>query len=257
MRSLPFALIDDWRSPPPEAKRVAWIGEQAYAHRGLHGPGVAENSLTAFDLAIRAGVGIECDIQRSADDRAMVFHDWELDRLTAKRGLVGARESAFLERLTLGEGKDRIPTLDTVLDRLGGRVPLLIEIKSKQAKRVGPVCLAVRRALEGYGGHHAVMSFDPRVPNWFANHAPRTIRGLVVTEEGEKGLRGLWKRHAALWHARPDFLAYDVRDLPSRFAAAQRKRGLPVVTWTVRSAEQRERAAAHADAPVAEDEGFG
>lgn len=257
MRSLPFALIDNWRSPAPAAQRVAWIGAQAYAHRGLHGPGVAENSLTAFDFAIRAGVGIECDIQRSADDRAMVFHDWELDRLTAKRGLVGARESGFLGRLALGDSGDCMPTLDTVLDRVAGQVPLLIEIKSKQAKRIGPVCLAVRRALQGYEGHHAVMSFDPRVPNWFANHAPRTIRGLVVTEKGEKGLRGLWKRHAALWHARPNFLAYDIRDLPSGFAAAQRKRGLPVVTWTVRNAEQHERAARHADAPVAEGEGFG
>jgi hypothetical protein len=101
------------------------------------------------------------------------------------------------------------------------------------------------------------MSFDPRVVGWFARNSPQTVRGLVVTEEGAKALAGRLRRHLWLWKARPDFLAYDVRDLPSRFAAAQRRRGLPVLTWTVRSAEHRERADAHADAPIAEGAGVG
>ena len=118
-----------------------------------------------------------------------------------------------------------------------------------------PLCLAVRRALEGYRGPVAVMSFDPRVVRWFADHAPHVVRGLVVTEEGQRTLSGRWRRHLALWRAKPEFLAYDVRDLPSRFAAAQRARGLPLLTWTVRSDDLRERAAAHADAAIAEGAG--
>src|SRR5690606_286273 len=126
-----------------------------------------------------------------------------------------------------------------LLGLLRGRVPLLIEIKSRRERRVGPLCLAVRRDLEGYRGQAAVMSFDPRVGRWFGRHAPAVVRGLVISEEGARTLSGSWRRHCALWHARPDFLAYDVRDLPSRFAAAQRRRGLPLLTWTVRSAAQR------------------
>src|SRR5690606_34591126 len=103
------------------------------------------------------------------------------------------------------------------------------------------------RQLESYSGLHAVMSFDPRVSRWFARHSPATVRGLVVTEEDDKGLRGTLRRHLALWHSRPDFLAYDIRDLPSRFAASQRARGLPVTTWTVRSPELLARAVRHAD----------
>ena len=76
-----------------------------------------------------------------------------------------------------------------------------------------------------------------------------------MTEEDDKALPGMIRRRLWLWHARPDFLAYDIRDLPSRFAAAQRRRGLPVLTWTVRSAEHVERAAQHADAPIAEAAG--
>lgn len=206
------------------------------------------------------GFGIECDVQRTGDARAAVFHDWELDRLTDERGPLLRRPLAEIEALALAGSSDRIPSLERLLAQVAGRAPVLIELKSKRERRVAPLCLAVRRALDGYQGHHAVMSFDPRVSRWFAVHAPRTPRGLVVTEEDDRGFAGRWvgrwRRHAALWHARPDFLAYDVRDLPSRFAAAQRKRGLPVLTWTVHSPELRERAALHADAPIAEGEGL-
>ena len=202
-------------------------------------------------------MGIECDVQRSSDGQAMVFHDFELDRLTAETGPVIERSSAELARIELSGSGDRIPTLKRMLDEVAGRVPVLIEIKSKRGsfKHVGALCQAVRRVLEGYAGPHAIMSFDPRVSRWFADRSPLTVRGLVVTEENSKTLIGMVRRRLSLWAARPDFLAYDIRDLPSRFAAGQRQRGLPVLTWTVRSAKHQERAAAHADAPIAEGAG--
>ncbi len=82
MRLSLFAPIDRRFAPAPDPKKVGWIGGHAYAHRGLHGPGVPENSPSAFAAAIARGLGIECDVQRSGDGKAMVFHDWELDRLT-------------------------------------------------------------------------------------------------------------------------------------------------------------------------------
>lgn len=233
------------------------MGAASYAHRGLHGPGVPENSPSAFAAAIARGMGIECDIQRSRDGQAMVFHDDELDRLTAVRGLVAERTAAELGGIVLTGGTDTIPTLRQLLDQVAGRVPLLIEIKSDHSlgAKIGATCAAVRRELQDYAGPHAVMSFDPRIVRWFARHSPETVRGLVMTEEDDRGLTGILRRHLWLWIARPDFLAYDVLNLPSRFAAAQRARGLPLLTWTVRSADLRERAARHADAPIAEDAG--
>ena len=251
-----FALIDRWLAPAPGAGRVAWIAGRLFAHRGLHGPGMPENSPAAFAAAIGRGLGIECDVQKSSDGQAMVFHDWELDRLTGEAGPVDRRSAEQLGRITLTGSEDGIPTLRQLLDRVAGSVPILIEVKSRKDRPVPPLCLAVRRVLEGYRWPHAVMSFDPRVSAWFARHSPQTVRGLVVTEEGSRALPGQIRRHLSLWHARPDFLAYDVRDLPSSFAAAQRRRGLPVATWTVRSAELRRRAAGHADAPIAEGAGL-
>ena len=252
-----FGPLDHWRAPPPKPAEVAWLGTVAYAHRGLHQPGVPENSLTAFRDAIAAGMGIECDVQRSSDGQAMVFHDFELARLTSDSGPVIERSADELGRIELSGSGDRIPTLKRMLDEVAGRVPVLIEIKSKGGsfKHSGALCQAVRRVLEGYSGPHAIMSFDPRVARWFAERSPLTVRGLVVTEENSKTLIGMIRRRLSLWAAKPDFLAYDIRDLPSRFAAGQRKRGLPVLTWTVRSAEHRTRAALHADAPIAEGAG--
>ncbi len=235
---------------------MAWVGEHDYAHRGLHGAGFAENSLAAFRAAIARGLGIECDIQRSRDGQAMVFHDWRLDRLTAESGEVSRLGAEQLSRIALTGGSESIPTLRQVLNEVAGRVPILIEIKSRRQDRIAALCLAVRRVLEGYTGAHAVMSFDPRVSRWYHRHSPHTVRGLVVSEGEDRALPGKIRRRLALWHARPDFLAYDVRDLPSRFAAAQRARGLPLATWTVRSAEHRERAARYADGDIAEGEGI-
>jgi glycerophosphoryl diester phosphodiesterase len=251
-----LSSLDRLLAPAPDSARIAWLKGREYAHRGLHGGNVPENSLSAFSAAIARGMGIECDVQLSGDGRAMVFHDWDLDRLTAESGAVAGRTAAELTQVRLGEGNDRIPTLRDLLAMVRGRVPLLIELKTRRENRVGPLCLAVRGDLEGYSGDVAVMGFDPRVGAWFSANAPGVVRGLVVSEEGSRTLSGAIRRRAAQWRARPDFLAYDVRDLPSRFAAAQRRRGLPVLTWTVRDPALRRLAAEYADSPIAEAEGI-
>lgn len=253
----PLALIDRWLAPAPNPARVGWLRGTLFAHRGLHGAGAPENSPSAFAAAIARGIGIECDVQKSNDGQAVVFHDWELDRLTAEKGAISDYSADQLAAMPLlgGGPEDGIPTLRRVLDRINGQVPILIEIKSRRDRPVGALCLSVRRIIEGYLGPHAVMSFDPRVSRWFRRHSPHTIRGLVVTEENDKALSGRLRRHIALWSARPDFLAYDIRDLPGKFPAAQRRRGLPLATWTVRSQEQLQRALDFADAPTVEGAG--
>lgn len=244
-------LLDNALAPAPAPGRVAFLKGQPYAHRGLHGDGVLENSPAAFEAAIKLGHGIECDVQAAEDGRAFVFHDYELDRLTNQTGPIGKLRAKDIEQIELKGGHGKIPRLRETLAQVSGRVPVLIEIKSRNL-RIGPLCLSVRRALEGYGGQAAIMSFNPLVGAWFHSNARHIVRGLVVTEEDSKNWRGRIARHRNLWTAKPDFLAYDIRDLPSRFAAAQRARGLPIVTWTVRSAEQEKTANLYADEPVYE-----
>ncbi len=237
-----------------------WLTQWEYAHRGLHGANdlglVPENSLAAAKGAIAAGLGIECDIQLSADDHPMVFHDWELERLTGTAGLTEGLAADQLESLSL-LGTDQTPVrLTKFLDAVGGRVPLLIEIKSKRSYDVDWTCHYVARLLESYAGAHAVMSFDPRVSRWFRKHATQCPCGLVMREDERGDTQTPWRRRLALGIAQPDFLAYHINALPSRWVAGLRASGLPVLTWTVNSPETRARALDHADALIAEGEGL-
>jgi glycerophosphoryl diester phosphodiesterase len=245
------ARLESLLSPAPDPARVAFLKTRAFAHRGLHGGAVIENSLTAFRAAINAGCGMECDVQASSDGIAFVFHDDRLDRLTEERGPLGERTATALDSVRLAGSGEPLPRLEALLRMIGGREPLLVEIKAPD-RFVNPVCRAVRRALEGYRGPVAIMSFNPLVGAWFGRAASHIVRGLVVTEGGNTVWRGRIERALALWRAKPDFLAYDVRDLPSPSASRARQRGLPVLSWTVRNARDEATAMAHADQSIFE-----
>jgi glycerophosphoryl diester phosphodiesterase len=249
MRSSPFGLLDRRLAPAPEPTRVAFLRARDFAHRGLHGAGVPENSLAAASAAIAQGFGIECDVRLSRDGTVLVFHDGDCARLCGVPGRIDAMAPDAIARLRLSGTDQRVPSLADLLTLIAGRVPLLIEVKT-DGPAAAAICLAVRRVLEGYRGPVAVMGFNPQVSHWFATHAPRIVRGLVMEEH--RGLRDSVKRRLAVLRAKPDFLAYDVRALPSALPAALRARGLPVLSWTVRTTQQRETVAAYADRPIFE-----
>lgn len=233
-----------------------FITRQPFAHRGLHGAkGVPENSRAAFERAIAAGHGIELDVRLTADKDAVVFHDAELPRLVNAGGRIADLTVGELGAFRLAGTDEPIRTLREVLSEIGGRTPTLVEVKSPGRRGHGSLCRAVRRALEGANGWTAVMSFDPRIVHWFREHSPQTVRGLVVTREGRgnAGPRGWLSRNLAVRAARPHFIACDIRALPFGFAARQRRKGRPVLTWTVRDDEERARATAHADQVIFED----
>lgn len=227
-----------------------------YAHRGLHGPGRVENSPSAFRAALEAGLGIECDIQRSRDGVAMVYHDWDFVRLHGRAETGDSLDAADWRALRY-EGCDEGPlALSDLLAMVGGRVPLLIEVKSRRGYDVERSCAAVIEALSRYAARHAVMSFDPRAARWLRRHAPHMVRGLVMREDEHGHTQRAWQRHLALWIARPDFIAYQVEALPNAFVANLRGYGMPVLTWTVDSPAALAIARAHADAPIAEGAGL-
>lgn len=234
------------------ARLHQWLTAQPFAHRGLHDAshGIPENSLAAFRLAVEKNVGIEMDVMLTLDGDAVVFHDETTERLTGQPGTVARMTARRLENMTLLNSTQHIPTLHAALGEIAGRVPVLIEVKSDpQARR--PLCSAVRRTLEGYRGPVAVMSFDPEVPRWFAAHAPAIARGMVMTTHGKSRygllLHHSWAQRWAARYAKAQFIAYDLKSLPSRFVQWARRQGLPVLTWTVRGEAAAALAHAHTD----------
>lgn len=231
-----------------------WLTARPIAHRGLHdaASGVIENSRSAFQAALAGRYGIECDLQLSADGEVMVHHDEMLDRLTDAAGRLDARPAADLKRLAFKATSDRMMTLGELCDLAGGRSALVLELKSRFD---GDLRLPQRVAavLEGYQGPVAAMSFDPAHVAALRDFAPRLTRGLVAMRPEPAAERNFSTGSGARFvlqalAARLAFLAYRVQDLPSALPGfARNVLGLPLLTWTVRTDEDRRRAARHAD----------
>lgn len=229
------------------------------AHRALHdiAAGRAENSPRAIAAAVDAGFGIEIDVQLSRDGRAMVFHDYDLGRLTGQPGAIQQRDAAALMTLPLLGTSDTIPSLSQVLAQVAGRVPLLVEIKDQDGglgPAVGRLEQAVADDLRGYSGDVAVMSFNPNAVRVFGGMSPEVPRGLTTCgfDHADWGLvpKARLRRLVEI----PDiaasgacFISHDHADLDRPRVAELKKRGMPVICWTIRGAEDEARARRVAD----------
>lgn len=237
-----------------------WLIARPIAHRGLHDAarGIIENTAGAIDAAIAGRYGIEVDLQISGDGEAMVHHDDALGRLTDGHGRLAGMSVAELKRVPFRASAERMLTLPELLERVGGRVALVLELKSRFD---GDDRLVVRvaRALADHAGSVAAMSFDPGMIAALRRIAPDLRRGIVAERRfAELPARSAaWRRPALahLLHApmtRPDFVAYRVDDLPAPATRVAHGLGLPILTWTVRTAAQRQRAANNADQMIFE-----
>ena len=234
-----------------------WLVARPIAHRGWHGEGRPENSALAAQAAAAAGLAIECDIQRTSDGEAVVFHDFTLDRLTGAAGPLGALAS--LQTLRLLGTHEPIPTLAGLLATLAGRVPLICEIKSQFD---GDFRLAARavEVAAGYAGLLAFKSFDPDVIAYLrALNCPRPL-GIVAQADYEApyfaALSPQQRRDCAtmghIERTRPDFLSWYVEDLPHATPSLLRGWGRPVLAWTVREPRQWALVRSYADQAVFE-----
>ncbi|MEO1745137.1 MAG: glycerophosphodiester phosphodiesterase family protein [Pseudomonadota bacterium] len=220
--------------------------ERPIAHRGLHDGNVAtyENSRSAFDAAISRNYGIELDVQLSADGVAVVFHDETLDRLTVETGPVRARSAKELGTVALGATTDTIETLGAILSMVDGRVPVVIELKENgtdNAELVASVVEAV--AIHAAKAALSVMSFSQDIIARL--RAAKIVCPIGLTAEG-LGTKAHETHRLAFKHD-IEFVSYQVTALPNDFLSDVRARGMPVITWTVRTPQQLELTRAHAD----------
>ena len=234
-----------------------WLIARPVAHRGLHDAahGVVENSAGAVRAAVAAGYGIEVDLQISADGEAMVHHDAELGRLTEGKDRLDQLTAAALKRVAFRGSDEHMITLGELCDLVGGRVPMLLELKSRfDGDERLP--LRVAAVLATYDGPVAAMSFDPVQLSWLRQKAPRVPRGIVAAKYRPHPywdqMSG-WLRHGMgsllpAATARPHFVAYAFDNLPALAPWLVRHvLCLPLLTWVVRSDAERQRAQRFAD----------
>jgi glycerophosphoryl diester phosphodiesterase len=238
-----------------------WLTARPIAHRGLHdGTSAIENTTSAFQAAIDGGYGIETDVQITSDGEAMVHHDFALGRLTLGSRQLAAMTAAGLKEVPFKATSDRMMTMGELCEFVGGRVPLLVELKS----RFDGDLRLVKRAAEivrSYSGPAALMSFDPKPIEALREMAPEIPRGIVAERYYKhsewRDLSASQKRSLAfLLHvprSRPHFVAYHMKDLPSPGPwIARHFLRLPLLTWTVRSEDDRQRARSWANQMIFE-----
>jgi glycerophosphoryl diester phosphodiesterase len=226
-----------------------WLTARPIAHRGLHdGKALIENSISAARAAIAAGFAIECDVQLTADGKAVVFHDFELDQLTNGTGPVIGKSLKELKQFLL-KSSETIPSFEEFLSEVAGMTPIFCEIKSRFD---GDLRLAkeIARMAAGYQGQLALESFDPTVMAYLRRDAQalgiaHVPLGMVAQanydrpgDEWSHLPKGERERLASFAHAtetQPQFLSWSLRDWPHPTPATYLAQGGPVTFWTVRS----------------------
>jgi glycerophosphoryl diester phosphodiesterase len=232
------------RLPQPVPLPLAFLS-RPIAHRALHGPGRPENGLAAVRAAVASGYGIEIDLQLASDGVAMVFHDDDLGRLTGAQGAVALHSAAALQAIPLTGGDEGIPTFAQVLAAVGGRVPLLVEVKDQDGDLgpgIGRLEQAAAADLAGYDGPVALMSFNPHAVAALARLAPDRPRGLTTSAYEYDDWAPVSRAACDRLREIPDydrvgasFISHEATDLARPRVADLKARGARVLCWTIRS----------------------
>jgi glycerophosphoryl diester phosphodiesterase len=231
--------------------RPAWLTSRPIAHRGLHdlAAGRPENSLAAFAAAAEAGYACELDVQLTDSGELIVLHDADLARVTGAARPSTTLTAGDLPRTHLFGGDQHVPTLAQVLDRVGGRIPLLIELKRGASANPRALVRGVLDALGNQSGQYALSSFDPALLRLVraerAAYPVGQISGLLKSQGPVRRLAG--RTMVGNFVTRPDFISYELAALPSRIVDAWRGRGVPVLAWTTKSAADERKARKYAD----------
>lgn len=219
-----------------------------YAHRGLHGEGVPENSMEAFRLALKAGYGIELDVHLLADGNLAVFHDSSLKRVAGADVKIENLTTEDLANYRLAGTEEKIPTFREVLDLYDGKAPMIVELKAYHGNHAA-LSEAVCKMLDTYNGVFCLESFDPRCIKWLRDHRPELIRGQLSENffKTKNKMSGIIRFMMTLLLTncvnRPDFVAFKFADRKNPSVWLSRKMWcVQGVTWTIRSQEDLDQA---------------
>ncbi|MBE6552382.1 MAG: glycerophosphodiester phosphodiesterase [Ruminococcaceae bacterium] len=217
-----------------------------YAHRGLWNEnsekGIPENSLAAFRNACEKGYGIELDIQLSKDGEVIVFHDYTLERMTGVGRKISECTYEELSSMTLCNGRERIPSLQEVLEAVNGQVPLLIELKGESMN--SELCNKAEEILKDYKGAYCVESFNPILLARYRKIRPDIFRGQLLTDSFRKKRAFLYliiDNMLLNFLSRPDFVAFD-KEIISSFPVNLTTKlfGVKRFMWTIKTKEERD-----------------
>ena len=240
-------------------KNMSTIAGWNYAHRGLFGAGIPENSMKAFRKAKEAGYGIELDIHLMKDGNLAVIHDSSLERVAGAKVFIEDLEEKDLSDYYLEGSLETIPLFRDVLDLYNGEAPLIIELKCERNNHKA-LCEAACKMLDQYPGAFCLESFDPRCIFWLRKNRPDLIRGQLSENYFSSPtcklpwiLKVLLSFHVLNFLIYPDFIAYRYKDRKNFANFLCRKLWrIKGVCWTIENKSDYETAVSEGWIPIFE-----
>lgn len=229
----------------------------SYAHRGLHGNGIPENSMAAFRAALEGGYGIELDVHLLKDGNLAVMHDSDLLRTTGAVGKIENLTTADLKNYRLEGTEETIPEFRQVLELYAGNAPLVVELKVSGNNHAA-LTEAVCRMMDSYNGVYCMESFDPRCLLWLKKHRPDIIRGqLSENYFATKNklpfiLKLILSKNLGNFLTKPDFVAYRYADRRSTLSNRLCMKRMTGVSWTIQTQEEFDTAVREGWVPIFE-----
>jgi glycerophosphoryl diester phosphodiesterase len=232
---------------------TSFLKGRLIAHRGCHDTekGIPENSMLAFDKAVKRGFIIELDVHILKDGNIVVFHDDNLKRMTGVNKKIADCFYGELKNVKLQNSDESIPLLKDVLKLVNGKVPIIIELKSDTKNYYLEKELI--NLLKNYPGKCAIKSFNPFSVRYFYKNYPDIIRGIIISEYNKKKKKtAIFGKRWLIIIAKPDFISYDIRALPNRRITSYKKKRL-VLGWTIRNNDDLKKAKQYCDNYICEN----
>lgn len=230
---------------------IQWLIEEPIAHRGLFNKENPENSLAAFKNAVDNNYGIELDIQFTKDKKIVVFHDDTLERMANDKRAVSNITYEELSKLKLLNTGESIPLLEDVIKIVDGKVPIIIEIKN--CKNIIELGQETYKIMKEYKGKYTIQSFNPTVIEWYKKNAKEVIRGqLSGTYNNQKSKMSFLERFVLKnllldFKSKPHYICYELQGLPNLRVSQLRKKGIMVISWTIKNKIDMEKGYKYSD----------
>lgn len=220
-------------------KNLDFLKSNIIAHKGVHNSKIPENTIPSFIKCVDKNYIIELDIHILKDKTIVVYHDFNLKRLTNKNKIIETESYEHLSKLKI-KNRYTIPTLKQVMHIVNGKVPILIELKDVDNNSIFEEELV--NLLDNYNGAFAIQSVNPFVVDWFIKNKKDYIVGIVIYNDTNYKLI---KKYVD----KVDFISINKKELPTKLKIKNKL----LFGWTIKTKEEYDKYIEYCDNLICEN----
>ena len=185
-----------------------------------------ENTLASFRRAIELGVdAVELDVRKTRDNELVVIHNADVNKTTDGNGPVNSFTLEEIQKFVTEKG-EHIPTLEEVLDVVGKRVKVLVELKETDTEEKVIELIRRKKLMDDV----ILISFDENILKKIRKLDDKLTLGLIYVRH-----KNPIKSALAL---KAEYLLPLYRFTHSANVKKAHEAGLKVIVWTINTKEE-------------------